>query len=221
MISLILCDKHEEILESVWKVGERSDCTLENVRAKCVVAFSNADLSFLEKHNLLEIRGDRLLLSQTGSKVAEKIVRRHRIAEVLLKSMLKLKTAEREQIACKVEHSLQPEVEEAICTLLGHPEYCPDGKAIPKGVCCHNRLNNVDRTVMSLDELMPGDKGKVTYIKPDDHGMLEHLVSFGLSPGTLVRVQQKAPVFCVRFENTELALDKKVVKNIFVWKTSN
>jgi len=31
-----------------------------------------------------------------------------------------------EKVACKGEHRLEPEVEESICTLLGHPGVCPD-----------------------------------------------------------------------------------------------
>jgi DtxR family Mn-dependent transcriptional regulator len=159
-----------------------------------------------------------LSLTDEGKKQAEKIVRRHRIAEVLVSSILKHKRAEVERIACEVEHSLQPEVEEAICTLLGHPEFCPDGKPIPLGACCKKRIREVSQTVVSLDKLNPDESGKVTYIKPASHSILEQLISFGLSPGVIVTLMQKKPVYCVRIDNTELALDREIVKNIFVWK---
>jgi DtxR family Mn-dependent transcriptional regulator len=36
-----------------------------------------------------------------------------------------------------------------------------------------------------------------------------------------VTVHRKNPAFCIKFGNTELALDDKIVKNIFVWKLDN
>ena len=214
----LINETHEEILESLWKAGEKGDHSLAGARACCAVEFSDKDLDALLDHRLITKVGDRLLLTEEGKRKAEKIVRRHRIAEVLVVSILKHKTSEMERIACEVEHSLQPEVEEAICTLLGHPEFCPDGKPIPSGACCRNRVRAVNKTVVSLDKLKPGESGKVTYIKPASHSILQQLISFGLAPGVIVTLMQTQPVFCVKFEQTELALDREVVKNIFVWK---
>lgn len=209
---------HEEILESMWKAGETDQHSMSSVRSFCPVDFQDEDLHFLIDHQLIRKNGDDIRLTEKGERLAERIVRRHRLAEVLVTSILKLKSAEMERIACEVEHSLQPEVEEAICTLLGHPEFCPDGKPIPRGACCRKRVREVSQTVVSLEKLKPGDSGKVTYIKPASHAILEQLISFGLSPGVIVTITQVMPVYCVKFENTELALDREIVKNIFVWK---
>ncbi len=213
-----LSEKHEEIMESIWKAAEINDCTMEAVRKKCVVDFTDNDLEFLEKNNLIIKSGNKILFSESGNRIGENIVRRHRLAEVLLTSVLALKTSEMERIACKVEHSLLPEVEEAICTLLGHPEFCPDAKPIPRGLCCRNGNKLVNNKVICLDELKPGERGKVTYIKPDSNLTMEQLIAFGLSPGTIIETKQKTPAYCISFDNTELALDKDIVKSIFVWK---
>ncbi|MBU1167923.1 MAG: metal-dependent transcriptional regulator [Proteobacteria bacterium] len=214
----LLSETQEEILESVWKAGETGEHRLIGIRSFCAVSFEDHDLQGLVDLNLVKVNDEILMLSDEGRKRAEQIIRRHRIAEVLVVSILKHKSAEMERIACEVEHSLQPEVEEAICTLLGHPEFCPDGKPIPRGACCRKRVREVGQTVVSLEKLHPGDSGKVTYIKPSSHSILEQLISFGLSPGVIVTLTQVKPVFCVKFENTELALDREIVKNIFVWK---
>jgi DtxR family Mn-dependent transcriptional regulator len=211
-------EKHEEILESLWKAGEEGGHGISDVRTYCAVDFNDDDLYVLLQNRLVTRDGDMLLLTGEGKSIAEKIVRRHRIAEVLVTSILKHKSGEKERIACEVEHNLQPEVEEAICTLLGHPEFCPDGKPIPRGACCRKRVREVSQAVVSLDKLYPGESGKVTYIKPASHSILEQLISFGLSPGVIVTLTQNRPVFCVKFEETELALDRDVVRNIFVWK---
>jgi Fe2+ transport system protein FeoA len=39
---------------------------------------------------------------------------------------------------------------------------------------------------------------------------------FGLTPGTMLEVHQKFAAFCVRYEGTELALNRDEVEDIFV-----
>ena len=217
----MLNEKHEEILESIWSVGDRQNNSIEAVRKRSSVDFTDADLEELEGQELIIRDGDRISLANKGKAIAEIIIRRHRLAEILVSSILKLKQSDMEEMACKVEHSLLPEVEESICTLLGHPEFCPDGKRIPRGRCCSGKLKAIDSSVVSLKELAPGESGKITYIKPGSHSNFHQLISFGLHPGVVVTVHRKNPAFCIKFENTELALDENVAANIFVWKLTN
>jgi hypothetical protein len=48
---------------------------------------------------------------------------------------------------------------------------------------------------------------------------LHQLIALGLNPGVQVTVHRASPAFIIKFENTELALDKEIAKNIYVWKT--
>jgi DtxR family Mn-dependent transcriptional regulator len=217
----MLNETQEEILESIWSVGDRQHNTIEAVRKRCSVDFTEADLDEMERQNLIVRDKNEIRLASKGESIAEIIIRRHRLAEILVSSILKLKQSDMEDIACKVEHSLLPEVEESICTLLGHPEFCPDGKRIPRGRCCSGKRKAIDSSVVSLKELSPGERGKITYIKPDNHSSFHQLISFGLHPGVVVTVHRKNPAFCIKFENTELALDDNVAENIYVWKLTN
>ena len=214
-------EKFEEILEAVWAAGENNRYSIDAIRKRCAIEFTDQDLLDLEQEGMIVQNDGKVLFSNEGKNLAEGIIRRHRLAEVLVTSILKMKSVEMEKIACQVEHCLLPEVEESICTLLGHPELCPDGKPIPKGKCCDRGLKVVNNTVVSLAELKPGEKGKITYIKPGSHSNLHQLISFGLNPGVMVTVHRKSPAFCIKFENTELALDEEIVKNIFVWRLTN
>jgi len=217
----MLTETQEEILESIWSVGDRQHNTIEAVKKRCTVDFTEADLDEMERQELITRDQDEIHLANKGKSIAEIIIRRHRLAEILVSSILKLKQSDMEDIACKVEHSLLPEVEESICTLLGHPEFCPDGKRIPPGRCCLGKRKAIDSSVVSLKELSPGESGKITYIKPDNHSSFHQLISFGLHPGVVVTVHRKNPAFCIKFENTELALDDNVAGNIYVWKLTN
>ena len=217
----MLNEKQEEILESIWSVGDRQNNTVEAVRKRCSVDFADSDLEDLERQELISRNGDTIHLANKGKSIAEIIIRRHRLAEILVSSILKLKQSDMEDMACKVEHSLLPEVEESICTLLGHPEFCPDGKKIPPGRCCSGKRKVIDSSVVNLKELAPGESGKITYIKPGSHQNFHQLISFGLHPGVVVTVHRKNPAFCIKFENTELAIDENVAANIYVWKLQN
>jgi DtxR family Mn-dependent transcriptional regulator len=217
----MLNEKQEEILESIWSVRDRQHSTIEAVRKRCTVDFTEADLDEMERQELIVRDKDEISLANKGKSIAEVIIRRHRLAEILVSSILKLKQSDMESIACKVEHSLLPEVEESVCTLLGHPEFCPDGKRIPRGRCCSGKKKMIDTSVVSLKELSPGERGKITYIKPAKHSNFHQLISFGLHPGVIVTVHRTSPAFCIKFENTELAIDENVSGNIYVWKLTN
>lgn len=217
----MLTEKLEEILEAIWGAGESKHFTIDAIKRRCCVDFTDDDLDELKAKGLIVSDRDMIMFSGEGKKIAQAIMRRHRLAEVLVSSILKMKSADMEEVACKVEHSLVPEVEEAICTLLGHPEICPDGKPIPRGKCCEKRLKEISNVVVSLIKLKPGESGKITYIRPGNHSNLHQLMSFGLQPGSFVTVHRTTPAFCIRFDNTELAMDEVIAKNIFVWRMAN
>ena len=217
----MLTEKQEEIVEAIWCAGENKNYSTDAVKKRCVVDFTEADLAELEQKGMIVLTAGKILFSSDGKPLAETIIRRHRLAEVLVSSILRLKNSAMEEVACKVEHCLEPEVEESICTLLGHPEVCPDGKPIPGGSCCRKMLKVVDNTVVSLTELKASDRGKITYIKPGSHSNLHQLISMGLQPGVVVTVHRVNPAFCIKFENTELALDEEIARNIFVWKVND
>lgn len=214
-------ERHEEILEAIWLAEEKHKSALEAVQDNCTIEFTDSELAELVRNGLVMKDNEGVYFTHEGRRLAKAIIRRHRLAEVLVTSILKVKKSDMDKIACEVEHSLQEQVEESICTLLGHPELCPDGKSIPPGNCCLNNATKVVNTVTSLVELAPGEEGRITYIKPGSHSNLHQLLSFGLSPGVQVMVHRTSPAFCIRFENTELALDPEIVKNIFVWKISS
>lgn len=213
-------ERHEEILEAIWVAREKNKSSIRVIRDNCTIQFTEKEVEELAGGKLIVQDNGELHFTHKGEKQAEAIIRRHRLAEVLVTSILKVKKSKMDEIACEVEHSLQEEVEESICTLLGHPEICPDGKPIPPGSCCRSHSKEIVNTVTSLRELVPGEQGRITYIKPGSHSNLHQLISFGLNPGVTVTVHRTSPAFCVKFENTELALDPEIVKNIYVWKTN-
>ena len=86
-------------------------------------------------------------ITNKGQKTGKSVVRRNRLGERLLADVLALQDIDVVETACKFEHILNEGVEEAICTILGHPSYCPHGKPIPKGACCSKNSKEADQIV--------------------------------------------------------------------------
>jgi len=208
----------EEALEAAWTVQEEGHNARSRAQHICHVELTDTILRELETEGLIAFDEESILLTKKGRQKARRIVRRHRLAEVLVKYALNVNTEEAEKLGCEMEHYLIPEVEESICILLGHPTHCPHGLPIPAGECCRQSTNVVSKTVVNLLKLKSGDKGKIAYIKPKSHSRLHRLSSFGVNPGSVIEVHQTYPALLIRFENTELAMDKEIAEDIFVWR---
>ncbi len=169
----------------------------------------------LEESGLVEIKDGKLSLTERGRERAEKIVRLHRLAERLLSDILGIKDVE--EHACKFEHLIDDEAEEAICTLLGHPQVCPHGRKIPQGHCCIEKETEVERVIYRLSELSPGEEAEVKYTVADDRET-RMLISAGIIPGVKIKVIRVYPAFVIQIENTQFALDKKLAESIYVVK---
>ncbi len=208
--------KAEEILESIWNTDEAGEFTVDAVRSHCEEEISDADLEQLETDGLVLREGGRILFTAAGKEQARVIVRRHRLTECLLTFVLKLPEEQAHDIACDMEHILPPEMVTSICTLLGHPSHSPAGKPIPRGDDCLEGQTTVNVAIIRLTDLRPGERGVVAYIQPKHHERLHRLTSFGIVPGVPVELHQKYPAYCIKFEETELALDKDVAEDIYV-----
>ena len=78
-------------------------------------------------------------LTPRGRERAGSIIRRHRLAERLFKDTFSIDDSEAHTQACKFEHIISPELDQRICTFLGHPKTCPHGNPIPPGECCDGK----------------------------------------------------------------------------------
>lgn len=126
----------DEILEQLWTLPEEG--TRPTVSALSLPASANlpALLSQMSGAGLLAIDDETIALTPEGRVLAQGLVRRHRLAEIMLFQTLGMSDHLAEQTACRLEHVLSPEVTDGICTFLGHPRKCPHGMPIPIGPCC-------------------------------------------------------------------------------------
>ena len=129
----------EEYLEALWVSEETGEklAHLTWVADHLGVAAPSAleMLKKLEKEGYVIYKARQgIELTEKGRRIAKRIIRAHRLTEVLMKETLK--TDIREETVCGMEHHMDEAFMDALCTLLNHPKKCPHGHTIPKGKCC-------------------------------------------------------------------------------------
>ena len=210
--------KIEEILEAIWTAEEKGLSEIADIKKETKVEVSNKILDDLSKDGFVTIADEEVKFTDRGREKAKSIIRRHRLAERLLSDVLKRSAEETEDTACEYEHFLAPEITEGICTLLGHPKYCPHGMKIPPGECCIQARKTVESVVIPLSKLNTGESGKIAYITTQSHPRLHKLLSFGFTPGLMIQLHQKSPTFIIECDKAQLALEKDIAEDIFIWK---
>jgi DtxR family Mn-dependent transcriptional regulator len=142
----------------------------------------------MEHEGLVSIDGT-ISLTDDGTRLAESVVRRHRLAEVFLTDILGLSWAEAHSEAGRWEHVISDRVEQAMMTLLGDPTTCPHGNPIPGS-------KYAAPVATTLDQLAVGDQFTVSRIPEELEfapGILEFLESSSLVPGRAGTVTAASP----------------------------
>jgi DtxR family transcriptional regulator, Mn-dependent transcriptional regulator len=208
----------EEVLSVIWEEEERGNTSLGKIKEKIEQQAYGDILDEMDKAGLINITGVIISLTERGRLLGKDVIRRQRLAERLLYDVLEVPPTESDSQACAFEHILSKEVEESICTLLGHPRQCPHGSVVPEGDCCRRAATSLPSIVSSLDTFRVGEKGKILYVLTKDHPQLHKLMSLGVMPGTVVKVHQIFPSYVVQVGETQLALEKEVAKSIYLKK---
>ena len=130
----------DHLLEQIWVCGEEGNrADVEHIRTPGGVDPVRA-LARMADLRLVTVREDHeVLLTDRGMSRARDVVRRHRLAERLFKDTFSIDDHEAHSQACKFEHIISPELDQRICSFLGHPTTCPHGNPIPPGDCCAPR----------------------------------------------------------------------------------
>ena len=133
-------------------------------------------------------------LTDEGMKIAQKITRKHRILEKFLLDVLKVKEENIHDQACEMEHTLSDEAERALCTMLHHPDLCPDDNVIPAcdldfdscqqcfSVKDFDDVINRKFNLLSISELNPDTSGVISFIRGNSE-LLDSVADAGIAVG--------------------------------------
>jgi putative ABC transport system ATP-binding protein len=143
--------RFDHLLEQIWICGEEGKPALVDVLRATGPAGNlpvlpdepaSRVLNRMTELQLVEMQNGHVQLTPGGSRRARDVVRRHRLAERLFTDTFAIEDSEAHNQACKFEHIISPELDQRICTFLGHPKTCPHGNPIPPGACCNGNPKN-------------------------------------------------------------------------------
>ncbi len=204
-------ENEQELLEALWIATEEQDQPGLTLSGDLPPGGEE-----LVARGLAESREGMLQLTRGGRIQAADAIRRHRLAERLLADVLKTEEARIDQDACRLEHALFEGVDDSICTLLGHPRFCPHGKPIPRGQCCRQVRESVNRLIAPLRELEPGTSGSIAYIQLNHSAHVNKLMAMGVLPGAPITLRQRFPSFVFDAGYSQYAVDDEIAADIYV-----
>ena len=127
----------EMYLKAIWHIKERNEpvkistiAKMLNVRQPSVVQM----LKKLNEQKLVNYNKAGVTLTEEGERIGSDMMRNSRLLEVLMDSALKIEI--NEEMVCGIEHHMNKQFTDALCTMLNHPRKCPHDLDIPMGECC-------------------------------------------------------------------------------------
>lgn len=195
----------EEYCECIFELRE-DDVEVIQARIAERLRVSRPSVSEMIKRmaeeSLIAVTDGRISLTTKGEQLAQRVVRRHRLAERFLTDVLGLSWALAHKEAGRWEHVMSDEVEVAMNRVLGGPTTCPHGNPIPGS-------SYTAPDAVRLADLSGGQSFTVSRIPEELEfapGMLEFLEQSQLLPGATGRVES------IREDGTLVSVDGTIIE---------
>lgn len=222
-----LIDATEMYLRTIYELLEEG---IDPMRARIVERLHQTGptvsqtVARMERDGLLTLGENRRIeLSEIGLQEATKVMRRHRLAECALGSVLGMGWHQMHEEACRWEHVLSDQVEERLMAVLENPTVSPYGMPIPPPVDDYSvpDLGSFRRHLVDLvDALTGGDAaegvlGAIGENVQADPYLLGRVVMAGLLPGVSVSVRRLDGLISVSASGgLSLALSEEVARGL-------
>jgi DtxR family Mn-dependent transcriptional regulator len=158
-------------------------------------------------------------MTTAGRRVAESIVRRHRIMERWLTDVLGLDWVAADEEAARLEHAVSEKVERRLYQTLGRPRTCPHGNPIPG----HSKSSPRERRLATLDAGARAAISRVSEVAEREAPLLlAYLDERRLTPGRKVDVLEVDDVgrtIRIRAGKREVTLSHDTAAKLWVLPT--
>jgi DtxR family Mn-dependent transcriptional regulator len=182
----------EDYLKAVYEI-ERSGSAAATTTLASRLGVAPASVSGmvrrLAEQGLLAYEPYRgVTLTATGRTAALRTIRRHRVLESYLTTVLGYAWDRVHEEAERLEHAASDELVDRMARALGDPAVDPHGAPIP------TREGRVDETVHgTLAEVGVGERARVVRVSDADGAMLRYLAELGILPGTALCIVAREP----------------------------
>jgi DtxR family Mn-dependent transcriptional regulator len=179
-------------------------------------------VSRMERDGLLSVEGDRhLVLTGLGRSQAVAVMRKHRLAELLLVNVIGMPYEEAHDEACRWEHVMSESVEQRVYELLGRPTRSPYGNPIPglaefDDSAAATQLGDGERNLAFPGLTGPVVVSRICESVQTNAGVLHQLHAAGIDPGAHVTVAQERDAVLIDRGGEEIRLPREVASRVFV-----
>ena len=209
----------EEYLETIQSLTEEGTPVIQARIAERLGRSAPSVSEMLDRlsaDGYVERAGRTIALTQQGRTLADRVIRKHRLAERLLVDVIGLPWHKAHLEAGRWEHVISDEVEARLVELLGHPTTCPHGNPIPG----EGGADSAHPPQVSLADVAPGVTVRLERITEEvelDMASLEYLDRHGLVPGRTAQVRSRAPDGTVTLEvdGAPVALGAGICHQVF------
>ena len=176
-------------------------------------------LKRLEKEGLVR-RGEHkeALLTPSGRKRAERVVRKHRIVERLLTDFMGYTAGEAHVYADDIGETFSDEMVERMEEKLGYPDRCPHGWPVDPAF-----EQEENKELEPLAALEPGKRATIVRLAEHDGELLHWFYDEGFVPGAKIELREVQPAagqFTVKLKGREQAIGEKAAAGLFVKPSS-
>ena len=176
----------------------------------------------MQRDDLLTVLGDRhLKLTELGRARAVSVMRKHRLAELLLVNVIGMSYEDAHDEACRWEHVMSDAVELKVFELLNNPTHSPYGNPIPglEALGATSYADETDPAERHLASHGLPNRVRVTRLCESvqtDAAVLRGLHSSGVNPGAVVNVEQLGDEVVITHDDATTKLSRQDASRVFV-----
>ena len=207
----------EDYLKAIWEMLEENQLPISARLAEeldVTPPAVTAALKRMARDGHVKVhRGGQIHLTAKGRKVAEHLMLRHQLAEMLLTEIIGLPWSKSHAEAERMEHSISPEVEALLLKRFANHKTCPHGVPINGSVSQLRKQGGV-----LLSELRPGESAEILCVYEKDEGFLEFLENLHLLPAAKLDILERGydETLTVRVSGQTIHLGKPATSRIWV-----
>ncbi len=212
----------EDYLKAIWEMHEENQVPISARLAEELDVTPPAVTAAVKRMarlgHIKVQRGGQILLTAKGRKLAQHLMLRHQLAEMLLTDVIGVPWAKSHAEAERLEHAISPTIEALLVKRFAGRKTCPHGVPISGGVSQLRKQGGV-----LLSELHPGDSAEVLSVYEKDEGFLDFLEELHLLPSSKLEVLQRGydETLTLRVANRTIHLGKTATTRIWVRPSPN
>ncbi|WP_295722942.1 metal-dependent transcriptional regulator [uncultured Methanobrevibacter sp.] len=230
-----ISDNIEEYLETLYRENSVGDAVSTTTLSKHLHVAPGSVTQMLKKLESLDyivyIPYNGAHLTDSGLKIAQKIIRKHRILEIFLEDVLNISHDDVHLQACEMEHSLSDEAERALCHMLSQPDICPSGNIVPAcdfkfstcEECVHSSFDidhakRYEFSLLAITQLKEGKGGTVTFIRGLDSES-KVVKDAGINIGdkiTVIGLNRSNDYLIIAVNGKEIPIKRSIANKVFL-----